>query len=66
MEIVKTLIFFVSLILTVYFYGKLFSWGVHEISKKGVNKVTSRQIGWASICMCFGCIGWTILYYLSL
>lgn len=66
MEIIKALIFLTSLILTVYFHGKLFSWAVHEISRNEDNKMTQREINLASICMLFACIGWTTLYYLSL
>jgi len=64
MEILKAIIFFLSLILTIFFIGKLFSWGVHEISNKGVNKVTANDINEANFCMFVACCGWTTLYYL--
>ena len=66
MEILKAIIFLLSLILTIFFIGNLFSCGVHEISNKGVNKVTANDIQEANLCMFAACCGWTTLYYLSL
>lgn len=66
MEMLKAIIFLLSLILTYLFIGKLFTWGVHEISNKGVNKVTANDINEANLCMFAACCGWTTLYYLSL
>ena len=65
MEIIKAFIFLTSLILTVYFHGKLFSWGVYKLCNNH-KSMSNKQILIANICMFIAGLGWATLYYLSL
>ena len=62
LNVIKAIIFFVSLALSIFFFGKLVSWAVHKISN--TDKLT--DIAMANWAMILACIGWTILYYSSL
>lgn len=61
---IKAIIFLLSFYLTIYFFGKLFSWGIHELSND--KKMSNKEILFANISMFIAGIGWATLYYLSL
>jgi len=65
MEIIKTFIFLTSFYLTIYFLGKLFSWGVYKLCNNH-KSMSNKQILIANICMFIAGLGWATLYYLSL
>lgn len=64
LNVIKAIIFFVSLALSIFFFGRLVSWAVHNISD--TKKVTNSDIAIANWAMIVACVGWTILYYSSL
>lgn len=64
MMFIKAIIFLLSFYLTIYFFGKLFSWGIHELSND--KKMSNKQIFTACISIFIAGIGWATLYYLSL
>lgn len=58
---IVSVLFISAMINTIFFFGKLFVWGVHFISKYE-NKMTRKQINLYCLIMLIGIVEWSILY----
>lgn len=60
----NTIIFFIALLFTIHFFGKLMAWVVYKIAPQNCEKqFTSKDIFTANLVMFIGVILWTILFY---
>ncbi len=67
MKIILTLIFFLALTTSVYFFGKLITWVAYKINPSSFKKeITQRDILVYNLTGFFSVILWSILYYFSL
>lgn len=67
MNITMTIIFFLALSTSVYFYGKLLTWVAWIIKRKNYSKVIAdKYIGIYTTVMIISIILWSILFYLLL
>lgn len=60
----KTVIFFLALSGTVYFFGKLITWAAYKIAPQNFEKeFTQKDISEATLVMFISIIEWSILFY---
>jgi len=64
MQLLLSLIFFIALSTTVFFFGKLITWAIKRINPKSLNKeITNEDILKYNLIMVFSIILWSILFY---
>lgn len=60
----NSIIFFVALSTTVYFFGSLIAWHAQKVAPENCKKdYTNRDILYINLTMVFSIVLWTILFY---